>query len=277
MNETLQKFKLDARHGTCSGCVLGDGQWERYVHMVCWLLGQREGGYVAQMALWFKEMIGGGCKHYVFSCCKLLTGLMKMGGKNIHPGWRHFTYWELGYGYTPYKEEKKMEKPIRDWLVNPIKLGGPIDQEEFERLIGIEAKKLMEEEWKCPKEYPSIDEWIRTGVWMRGHSGTGGKTTVMIDGKPKNTRRMKGVKGSLNSNENIKDMLFIPVGEVFSTKINYIKKFKLKSCFSCKFYIILQVLFHKEIFKNFYCQVFFFLLIRPVQWFKILFRYILLF
>lgn len=124
MNEHLQRFKLDQTHGRCKGCRLGEGQWETYIHLLCYLAGDRVGREICNLAIMFMAWMGKGCRHYIFKCCKILTGLMKMGGPKIHPLWRHLTYWELGYGYTPYLDDSEMEGPIREWLVNPIKLGG---------------------------------------------------------------------------------------------------------------------------------------------------------
>lgn len=215
MNESLRRFKLDKRHGTCSGCQLGTGQWEDYIHALCYLVGQRPGSSIVLFATELKRWAGPGCRHFVFKICKKVTGYMKMGGTKIHPLWRHLTYWELGYGYTPYVRSADLAKESRDWLVTAVKLGGPIRQVEYERMLAVEAKRLMEEEWKMPRRVQTVDEWIRSGVWMRGHSGTGGKTTVQVDGKEHRTRRMKGVEAALHDNESIKAMLFMPVQERF--------------------------------------------------------------
>lgn len=60
-----------------------------------------------------------------------------------------------------------------------------------------------------------MKEWLAGGRWVRGKAGTGGKTSIIIDGKTERSRSMKGVDAALMSDERIALELVTPVKEQF--------------------------------------------------------------
>lgn len=135
------------------------------------------------------------CQHGVMLACKAMTGLMKMGVPYIHLHWRALCFWELQYGYVPYKEEEEMVPEIQEWLCEENALGGLLGEDRYLDLMYEEARKFMAREWRVPREIKTIKEWVATGHWMEGRSGDGATTVIGIDGKPKRSRRMKTVDG----------------------------------------------------------------------------------
>lgn len=215
LNASVKRFHLPSNHESCSVCKIGVGQWEENIHILGWLSGDIIGRHIYQWAKNLKDLYPNACRHGVFKLCRVQTGLMKMGGTKISKYWRYLTYWELGYGYQGYKKMVDMIPDSESWLRTPVKLGGPLGEQEYLRLLGIEVRKLMKEEWHLPKHYPDISTWLERGAWMRGHSGSGPASEVKIDGKVKRTRRMKGVEASIYDDTSIGMMLFVPVKETF--------------------------------------------------------------
>lgn len=155
------------------------------------------------------------CSCQVKKILKKQTAYAKLGGDFIDAGWRSLCYWETFYGYLPYKGVEALKSEVETWLVNPIRLGGPLSEEEYLALLGEEMVRLMDEEWRVPQETLSITEWVATGRWMRGKSGTGPATTVEINQKITRTRRMKGVDASLMSDDDMATQLTRVVAETF--------------------------------------------------------------
>nr|UCD53719.1 MAG: hypothetical protein 2 [Totiviridae sp.] len=155
------------------------------------------------------------CTCKIKKILKKQTASAKLGGKYIDEGWRDFCYWETFFGYLPYKGVEALKKEVETWLVKPIRLGGPLQEWEYLALLSEEMVKLMDEEWIAPSETLEPSEWVATGRWMRGKSGTGPATTVEINQKITRTRRMKGVDASLMSDKEMVEQLSQVVAETF--------------------------------------------------------------
>lgn len=50
-----------------------------------------------------------------------------------------------------------------------------------------------------PERVPGIKEWVRSGTWMTGKSGTGQSTSITIGLKTVRTQRMKRVDATVYS------------------------------------------------------------------------------
>lgn len=141
--------------------------------------------------------------------------MAKLGGKYINENWRNLCYWETFFGYLPYKGIEGLKEEVENWLVKPIRLGGPLTEEEYLQMLAEELIRLMDEEWVAPAETLEPGAWVATGRWMRGRSGTGPATTVEINQKIKRTRRMKGVDASLMSDADMTAQLTQITTETF--------------------------------------------------------------
>ncbi|APG75998.1 hypothetical protein 2 [Hubei toti-like virus 20] len=155
------------------------------------------------------------CRCRIKKVLKKLTATAKLGGKYVTPSWRNLCYWETFFGYLPYVGVEALREEVETWLVKPIKLGGPLGEEEYLTMLGEEMTRLMDEEWCMPSETLEPAEWVSTGRWMRGKSGTGPATTVEINQKITRTRRMKGVDASLLSDNDMTAQLTQVVPETF--------------------------------------------------------------
>lgn len=144
---------------------------------------------------------------------KNMTGLMKMGGPFIHPHWRQLCYWELQYGYVPYKKMQDMHPEVLEWLCERNALGGPLGEDEYMDELYSATQELMAEEWHCPKQVLPVKDWLKNGRWMEGRSGDGDTTVIDIDGRPTRSRRMKTVEGINTSEEQIANELITPYRE----------------------------------------------------------------
>lgn len=121
---------------------------------------------------------------------KIMTGLMKMGGPFIHTHWRQLCYWELQYGYVPYKKIEDMQQEVEEWLCHRNSLGGPIREDAYMDELYMATHEFMAENWKKPKTIMPVKDWMRNGKWMEGRSGDGNTIVIDIDGKPVRSRRM---------------------------------------------------------------------------------------
>ncbi|APG76002.1 hypothetical protein 2 [Hubei toti-like virus 21] len=155
------------------------------------------------------------CTCKIKKILKKQTATAKLGGKYIDEGWRNLCYWETFYGYLPYKGVEALKEEVETWLVRPIRLGGPLSEEEYLSMLSEEMVKLMDEEWTMPPHTLEPEQWVSTGRWMRGRSGTGPATTVEINQKITRTRRMKGVDASLLSDKDMVEQLSHVVQETF--------------------------------------------------------------
>lgn len=136
-----------------------------------------------------------------------------MGGSYAQANWRLLTYWETFTGYTPPVALHTLRGDVDDWLTVTKHNGERIDEVTYVGDIIKETQKYMAEEWTLPSQLPSVDEWVESGVWMRGKSGTGASTTITIEGRTKRTRRYKGVDAALKSNREIAAEVKTPMVE----------------------------------------------------------------
>lgn len=127
--------------------------------------------------------------------------------------WRLLTYWETFSGYTPPVEMSTLRNDVDDWLTTMKHNGSRIDEAAYVNDIITETVKLISEEWTMPAVLPTISEWVSSGLWMRGKSGTGESTVVTIEGKQCRTRRYKGVDAALKSNRDIAYEVTVPTQE----------------------------------------------------------------
>lgn len=139
---------------------------------------------------------------------------MKMGGPYIHPHWRQLCYWELQYGYVPYKNIEDMRQEVEEWLCERNSLGGPLGEDDYMDELYVATQEFMEKEWTVPKKVLPVDEWLRNGRWMEGKSGDGDTTLIEIDGKPVRSRRMKTVEGITLSDKQVSAELLTPHREL---------------------------------------------------------------
>lgn len=212
-NSSLRKYRTPAGHH-CRFCdSMGQGLLEEGLHLMCRLGGRSVGASIVTWYNHLRTIASHLCIHDLKKLLKEVTGLLKMGGYYIHPHWRHLTYWETCYGYVEYKESGSMREEVLDWLVNNRTLGGSLGEATYLTELYRETISLLEEEWRVPDKLPTAREWVYEGVWMRGKAGTGGQTTIEIEGKVKRSRRYKGVDAALYDDELILTELFKPTRE----------------------------------------------------------------
>lgn len=208
----LRKHKFKDGH-SCRGCVIGSGVMEDNIHLLIQLAPPQMADSFLLRFYSTRKQFPKACRHGIFNLFKSETGLYKMGGMHVHPLWRVFCYWELGYGYVPYKDLDDMVPEVKKWLVDRLDLGGPLGREEYLDLLAAEAREFMHTEWKVPSEIPSIPEWLSTGKWMEGKSGTGQSVKITIDGRSARTTRAKPIDGVFFRDHEIAKELRTPVRE----------------------------------------------------------------
>lgn len=95
-------------HDHCDGCDLGSGVLEDNLHMLIFICAPhlRRSLYVKVCTI--RALTAKACRHGVQKYLKARTGLLKMGGERISVSWRAECYWELSYGYLPYKDVKDL-------------------------------------------------------------------------------------------------------------------------------------------------------------------------
>jgi hypothetical protein len=201
-DEFLDKLRRDELppHSSCPGCSLGSGVMEDNLHMLVFMCPEIWQIQLRQKIDRVREMSRLACRHGVQKLLKIRTGLLKMGGDRISPTWRIECYWELGYGFLPYKPTEDLIPEVQSWLCQPMDLGGPMGRDNYLLLIEDEVSRFMTEEWKKPTTIPSIQEWVKTCKWLEGKSGSERTTDIMVDGKRVRTGRMKSVMGVYWSN-----------------------------------------------------------------------------
>nr|QVG74808.1 hypothetical protein 2 [Totiviridae sp.] len=213
-NKNLRRFHLP-HHNTCAGCFLGNGALEDGLHILLFMTPKQQHRLITQQYNLISQRWPNLCTCQIKKILKKQTASAKLGGKYIDVGWRNLCYWETFYGYLPYKGVEAMKKDVETWLVNPIKLGGPLTEQEYLSMLAEEMVRLMDEEWSMPPRTLEPEDWVATGRWMRGRSGTGPATTVEINQKITRTRRMKGVDASLLSDKDMTEQLSHIVQETF--------------------------------------------------------------
>ncbi|CAB3248676.1 unnamed protein product [Arctia plantaginis] len=92
---------------------------------------------------------------------------------------------------------------VDDWLTVTKHNGERINEAKYVEDIMDETVKFMSEEWTMPEKLPTMEQWVASGVWMRGKAGTGRNTLIRVEGKEKRTRRYKGVDAALKSDREI--------------------------------------------------------------------------
>lgn len=208
----LRKYKRPATH-QCKGCSLKNGVFEDNVHLLVELGGERKAGSFLLRYYLIKKEWPNACRHGAFNLYKTETGLYKMGGPNIHPLWRDFCYWELGYGYIPYKKPEELVDEVETWLVRDLVLGGPLGEAVYMDLLAEEVRSFMSTEWKMPSKPVSVAEWLKTGKWMEGKAGTGRTTQIHVEGRKMRTSRAKPIDGVHKTDITIDLELRTPVRE----------------------------------------------------------------
>ncbi|CAB3262179.1 unnamed protein product [Arctia plantaginis] len=143
------------------------------------------------------------CPHNLRKLLKESTGWLKLGGPFIYKEWRLLTYWETFSGYVAPVDINALRGDVDDWLMVTKHNGERIDEAEYVQDILNETIKFMSEEWTMPDKLPTMEQWVASGVWMRGKAGTGRNTMIRIEGKEKRTRRYKGVDAALKSDKEI--------------------------------------------------------------------------
>ncbi|CAB3228065.1 unnamed protein product [Arctia plantaginis] len=131
------------------------------------------------------------------------TGWLKLGGPFIYKEWRLLTYWETFSGYVAPVDINTLRGDVDDWLTVTKHNGERIDEARYVVDILNETVRFMSEEWTMPEKLPTMEEWVASGVWMRGKAGTGRNTLIRVEGKEKRTRRYKGVDAALKSDREI--------------------------------------------------------------------------
>lgn len=96
---------------------------------------------------------------------------------------------------------------VRSWMLEFLRLGGPLSEDEYLKLLFQEVIQFLREEWTIPPERMTLDEWCRSGKWMEGKAGTGQKLDVYLGGKRFRTRRMKPLEGVFHSDSSVGDEL----------------------------------------------------------------------
>lgn len=145
---SLRKYVLPKHY--YSACVMPSGVLEDHVHLLARLAQDR---VVHSMVGQYWDIIHrwtNACRHGVASLCKIRTGFLKMGGSTHQPVLEDVLYWELGYGYLPYK-------PVEE--LAPLVLEGHIEEDAYLDMLAQEVGRFMTEEWEIHKEI-SIKDWF---------------------------------------------------------------------------------------------------------------------
>lgn len=95
-------------HDHCDGCDLDSGVLEDNLHMLIFICAPHLRRSLYVKACTIRALTAKACRHGVQKYLKARTGLLKMGGERISVSWRAECYWELSYGYLPYKDVKDL-------------------------------------------------------------------------------------------------------------------------------------------------------------------------
>ncbi|KAL4705583.1 hypothetical protein ACJJTC_006911 [Scirpophaga incertulas] len=211
--DNLRRFRLEDSH-QCEGCSLPPGVLEDGIHLIARVVPRGQAKNIIATYRILRDLWENLCVHELKSALKTFSGEAKRGGRYIHKWWRNMTHWDLMYGYTEYKDLSALREEVRDWLVEPKKIGeGLCGESEFVERMYQEAVTFLSREWKPPRELPTLREWVATGVWMRGKAGTGATISIKVEGKTRRTRRYKGVDAVLFSDRCIEEELLGPAHE----------------------------------------------------------------
>lgn len=102
-----------------------------------------------------------------------------------------------------YSYIEEMLAKATEWLNTVVKLGGPLGEDVYMKMMHEECVKFMSEEWCLSDHVPGIEEWVRTDTWLKGKSGTDQFTNITIGIKTVKTRRMKGVDAKVYTEQDI--------------------------------------------------------------------------
>lgn len=213
-NKTLLRYRLPKDHAECEGCRLPSGVLEDGLHVLARMHPGRGGRAIVAEYDRLTSSFPSLCVHQVRKLLKETTGWLKLGGRFCHPRWRLLTYWETFSGYVPPGKLKDLRPDVDDWLTRTKHNGAEIDEIGYINDLITETRKYVREEWTRPDSLPSLEEWVRAGVWMRGKAGTGQVTELAIEGKLKRTRKYKGVDAALKSTTDLIHELREPRQEV---------------------------------------------------------------
>ncbi|KAG7313468.1 hypothetical protein JYU34_000598 [Plutella xylostella] len=85
--------------------------------------------------------------------------------------------------YVPPVDISKLKEDVDDWLTVTKHNGERVGETKYFDDLHHGACAYLRREWSRPGNLPAKQEWVRSGVWMRGKAGTGGQTLIEIDGK----------------------------------------------------------------------------------------------
>lgn len=205
----------------CAGCTIGKGVFEDGLHVIVRMAYPR----CQDTMLRYYHTIKGRmqktarhfCWHNIRKCFRHASGLIKLGGANISPYWRHLCYWELFFGYTPYHKVEVLRPEVETWLTKFLRLGGLLPEALYLEMLFSEVLGFMREEWRIPPEWMGLEEWARSGKWMEGKAGTGKKMDIIVGDRRCRTRRMKPLEGVFHSDIGIVGELKLPCREEMYT------------------------------------------------------------
>lgn len=190
--ETLGLIRLrfpEPHHKDCEGCWLPSGVWEDGIHLMCYMDPANVDMYKTQYLLlipYLRTL----CSHQALSFLGSVTALLRSGGTYIHESWRKLAYWERLFGYMANMKRSDLQEEVYDWLKDPKVMGGPLSG-QWNDMVYQETRDIMREEFRMPKKVLPFAQWAASCVWMRGRAGDNEKHSVVIDGKPTSTRKMK--------------------------------------------------------------------------------------
>lgn len=205
-NRNLRRYHLPQH--ACDGCVMPEGVIEDGLHLLARIHPGKGSRRIIEEYNCLRNMTHDICPHNLRKFLKECTGWLKLGGRFIDPNWRLLTYWETNTGYVPPVELGTLKHDVDDWLTCTKHNGSRIDEERYVADIYAETCQFLTEEWDLPRDLPTAQEWVKSGVWMRGRAGTGDATSINIEGKSRRTRRYKGVDAALKRDVDIELELF---------------------------------------------------------------------
>ncbi|CAB3241880.1 unnamed protein product [Arctia plantaginis] len=173
-NSNLKRYRLPKNH-KCERCVLPSGTIEEGLHMAARMHPGRRARLILSEYNRLRELAPSLCPHNLRKLLKESTGWLKLGGPFIYKEWRLLTYWETFSGYVAPVDLNTLRGGVDDWLTITKHNGERIDEAQYVQDILDETVRFMSEEWTMPDKLPTVEQWVASGVWMRGKAGTGRK------------------------------------------------------------------------------------------------------
>lgn len=198
-----RRFRLPKHLHKNISNVIGEGIYEDGVALLCNIATKKLSGIIVSEWMRLKALLGDLDESELFTFLKRRTGLLKMGGSFISPYWRWYCYWETLAGYKPPINLESFKPEIKTWLMEETHLGGPLGVKEYSIRMYDTITRILDQEWYLPRQLPTAIEWSRTGVWMKGKSGTESTTQITVDNVKYRTRRIKGVTSVFRTDEEI--------------------------------------------------------------------------